>query len=68
MLSSATKYIQNATPQQKSHRIKTMKTISKQQQAQQKALINEVSYKLVDINEIRYFAEVTYLMEYKHAF
>ena len=36
-----------------------MKTISKQQQAQQKALINEVSYKLVDIHEIRYYAEVS---------
>ena len=58
MLSSASKHLQNTTPQQKSHRIKTLKTISRQQQTQQKALINEVSYKLVDIHEIRYYVEV----------
>jgi hypothetical protein len=58
LLSSASEFIPNTTAQQKIQRIKSLKSISKQQQVTQKNLIVEVSYKLVDIHEIRYFVEV----------
>lgn len=59
LLSSASSRLPASTAKQRSHRVKELKTISTQQQTQQKALLSDVSYKLVDINEIRYFIEVS---------
>lgn len=43
----------------KTQTLKELKDLANQELAEQNALINNASYKLVDINEIRYCGEVS---------
>ncbi len=48
----------------KSSKLKELKQLSDKQFEDQKALMSAVSYKLVDIDEIRYYADVRKAFEY----